>query len=38
MGAFLSVAIPAIHFKAVSAEETIMRYYANTIDHWRQHE
>ena len=26
------------HFKAVSAEETIMRYYANTIDHWRQHE
>jgi len=25
------------HFKAVSAEETIMRYYANTIDHWRQH-
>ena len=25
-------------FKAVSAEETIMRYYANTIDHWRQHE
>lgn len=26
------------HFKAASAEETIMRYYANTIDHWRQHE
>ena len=26
------------HFKAVSKEETIMRYYANTIDHWRQHE
>ena len=26
------------HFKAVSAEETIMRYYANTIDHWRQYE
>jgi len=26
------------HFKAVSEEETIMRYYANTIDHWRQHE
>jgi len=26
------------NFKAVSAEETIMRYYANTIDHWRQHE
>ena len=25
-------------FKAVSAEETIMRYYANTINHWRQHE
>ncbi len=25
-------------FKAVSAEETIMRYYANTIAHWRQHE
>jgi glycerol-3-phosphate O-acyltransferase len=25
-------------FKAVSAEETIMRYYANTIGHWRQHE
>ncbi len=25
-------------FKAVPAEETIMRYYANTIDHWRQHE
>ena len=25
-------------FKAVSTEETIMRYYANTIDHWRQHE
>jgi len=24
-------------FKAVSAEETIMRYYANTIGHWRQH-
>lgn len=23
-------------FKAVSAEETIMRYYANTIGHWRQ--
>ncbi|MDH3881956.1 MAG: 1-acyl-sn-glycerol-3-phosphate acyltransferase, partial [Desulfobacteraceae bacterium] len=25
-------------FKAVSSEEAIMRYYANTIDHWRQHE
>ena len=25
-------------FKAVPAEETIMRYYANTIAHWRQHE
>ena len=25
-------------FQAVSAEETIMRYYANTIGHWRQHE
>ena len=25
-------------FKAVSAEETIMRYYANTIGHWRQYE
>ena len=25
-------------FKAVSEEETIMRYYANTIAHWRQHE
>jgi glycerol-3-phosphate O-acyltransferase len=25
-------------FKAVSAEETIMRYYANTIAHWWQHE
>ena len=25
-------------FKAVSAEETMMRYYANTIAHWRQHE
>jgi len=24
-------------FKAVSSEEAIMRYYANTIDHWRQH-
>jgi glycerol-3-phosphate O-acyltransferase len=24
-------------FKAVSAEEKIMRYYANTIGHWRQH-
>ena len=24
-------------FKAVSAEETIMRYYANTLGHWRQH-
>jgi len=24
-------------FKAVSAEETMMRYYANTIGHWRQH-
>jgi hypothetical protein len=34
----LSVAIPEIHFKAVSAEETIIHYYANAIDHWRQHE
>jgi glycerol-3-phosphate O-acyltransferase len=25
-------------FKAVSAEEQIMRYYANSIGHWRQHE
>jgi glycerol-3-phosphate O-acyltransferase len=25
-------------FKAVSAEEAIMRYYANTIGHWRQDE
>ena len=25
-------------FKAVYSEEAIMRYYANTIDHWRQHE
>jgi glycerol-3-phosphate O-acyltransferase len=31
------VTVSGDHFKAVSAEETIMRYYANTIDHWRQH-
>jgi len=32
------VTVSGDHFKAVSAEETIMRYYANTIDHWRQYE
>jgi glycerol-3-phosphate O-acyltransferase len=26
------------HFKAVSAEKAMLRYYANTIGHWRQHE
>jgi glycerol-3-phosphate O-acyltransferase len=25
-------------FKAVSAEKTMMRYYANAIGHWRKHE
>ena len=31
------VTVSGDQFKAVSAEETIIRYYANTISHWRQH-
>ena len=32
------VTVSGEHFKAVSAEKAMLRYYANTIGHWRKHE